>query len=42
MQRNGSYLLIEKAADADAEAANILTNMIEEDESHHINIDMAL
>ena len=29
-------------SDADAEAANILTNMIEEDESHHINIDMAL
>ncbi len=27
--------------DADAEAANILTNMIEEDESHHIDIGMA-
>jgi len=28
-------------SDADAEAANILTNMIEEDESHHIDIGMA-
>ena len=28
-------------SDADAEAANILTNMIEEDESHNIDIGMA-
>ena len=28
--------------DADAEAANILTNMIEEEENHNIDIGMAL